>query len=88
MFVVELAFDEGPERIAARPAHRKRLRDLHAAGVVVGAGPFSDESGALLIFDVASEEELAEIIDADPYYRTPGVTIVRRQRWSPVMFRD
>jgi uncharacterized protein YciI len=87
VFVVELAFDDGPERIAARPAHRKRLRDLYAAGVVVGAGPFSDESGALLIFDVPSEEALAEIIDADPYYRTNGVTVVRRQRWSPVILR-
>ena len=86
MFVVELAF--GPqqeERLAARPAHRQLLTRWHADGVVVTAGPFADESGALLVFDVPDAEELDRLLGDDPYYRTPGVTVVRKQEWSPVV---
>ncbi|MEV0567102.1 YciI family protein [Dactylosporangium sp. NPDC050588] len=83
MYLLELAFDGSPDRLAVRPAHRERLRVLHEAGRVVMAGPYSDETGALLLFDVTAKEFDA-IIDDDPYYRAPGVTIVRRQEWVPL----
>ena len=85
MFVLELAFDDAPERLAARPAHRERLRALHDAGRLVMAGPFADDSGALLVFDVTDSAELTGLIDDDPYYRTPGVTIVRQREWAPIV---
>jgi uncharacterized protein len=86
MFVVELAF--GPqqeERLAARPAHRQLLGQWHADGIVVTAGPYTDESGALLVFDVPDVDVLERLLGEDPYYRTPGVTVVRKQEWSPVV---
>lgn len=85
MFVVELAFGDDPARLDARPAHRERLRRLRDAGSLVMAGPFTDDSGALLVFDVRGPGELARILDEDPYYRTPGVTVVRRRRWAPIV---
>jgi uncharacterized protein len=85
MFVVELAFGEDQERLAARPAHRERLLHLHEEGILRLAGPFVDESGALLIFDVPDEQVLVGILADDPYYTTPGVTVVRRQHWSPIV---
>lgn len=85
MFVVELAFDGNPARLALRPAHRDKLRALHEAGRLVLAGPFADESGALLVLDVADAAEVAALLDDDPYYRAPGVTIVRQQEWTPVV---
>jgi uncharacterized protein YciI len=85
MFVVELAFDGNPERLAARPAHRQRLQALRAAGRLVMAGPFADDSGALLIFDVPDGGALAELLGEDPYYGTPGVRVVRRREWSPII---
>lgn len=84
MFVVELAFDGDPARLAARPAHRERLLRLREEGVLVMAGPFSDESGSLLIFDVPEPTDLARVLDADPYYRTAGVRVVRQQHWLPL----
>jgi hypothetical protein len=84
MFIVELAFDEGPERLEVRPAHRELLRRWHDEGKVVMAGPYPDESGALLIFDVSSETELDELMAADPYYSTIGVNVVRRREWAPL----
>jgi hypothetical protein len=85
MFVVELSFSESQERLAERPAHRERLERLHDDGTVRMAGPFADDSGALLIFDVADETALDAILAEDPYFETPGVTVVRRRRWMPIV---
>jgi uncharacterized protein len=85
MYVVELAFDGNPARLALRPAHRDKLAALHAAGKVRLAGPYADESGALLVFDVPDEEALDAIIADDPYYAADGVRIVRRTRWNTVV---
>ena len=82
--VVELTFGPEPERLALRPGHREKLAALHAEGRVVMAGPFADESGALLVFDVESEEALDALLGDDPYYAAPGNTIVRRQAWTPL----
>jgi uncharacterized protein YciI len=49
------------------------------------AGPWADDSGALLIFNVEDEQEVARLMDADPYYRAQGVTITRRTAWSPIV---
>ncbi len=85
MFVVELTFDGNPERLAARPAHRERLTRLHGEGTILAAGPFPDDSGALLIFDVPDEDELDRVLSEDPYYQAPGVAITRRQQWDPIV---
>ncbi|MEU8184703.1 YciI family protein [Micromonospora sp. NPDC049047] len=85
MYILELSFGEDPDRLAARPAHRERLQALHQKGWLVMAGPFSDDSGALLIFDVPDAEVFAAIVAEDPYYRTPGVTIVSQREWSPIV---
>ena len=83
MYVVELAFGDDPARLAARPAHRQLLARLRTDGTVLKAGPFPDDSGALLIFDVDDRAELDRLMEQDAYYAAPGVTVVRRQPWSP-----
>lgn len=85
MYALELAFGDDERRLAARPAHRARLARLHAGGLLVMAGPWADDSGALLIFRT-DERGLEEILAADPYYSTPGVTVVGRRRWDPLGF--
>lgn len=84
MYIVELSFDGSPERLELRPAHREKLAALHAKGTCPMAGPFPDQSGAALIFDVDTEAEVDAILDDDPYYRAKGVTVVRKQPWSPL----
>jgi hypothetical protein len=85
MYIVELAFGGQKERLTARPAHRARLERLREDGVLHMAGPFADDSGALLIFDVHDEVALNTILADDPYYRTLGVTVVRQQQWLPIV---
>jgi uncharacterized protein YciI len=81
MLVLELAFDDHPARLAARPAHRARLAALHAEGTLVMAGPWADDSGALLVFDL---DDLSTELATDPYYATPGVRVVSVRSWTPV----
>jgi uncharacterized protein YciI len=84
MFAVLLAFSDDPARLEHRPAHRERLAALVAEGRLLAAGPFSDESGALLVFLVEDREELDAIIAADAYYTAPGVTVAGVHEWRPV----
>ncbi|HEX2130876.1 MAG TPA: YciI family protein [Actinophytocola sp.] len=81
MYVIELRFTDDPRRLDARPAHRDRLTALNATGRLVLAGPFADDSGALLVFRDDPADELA----ADPYYATPGVTVAGVREWRPVV---
>jgi uncharacterized protein len=85
MWMVELSFTPEPDRLAARPAHRSRLVELHQVGTVRMAGPLADDSGAMIIFDVADRAALQQLLDADPYYSTPGVSIAHVREWKPFL---
>lgn len=84
MYLVELAFDGSPDRLELRPEHRAKLTALHAAGTIVLAGPFPDESGAMLVFDLPDEAAVDAVLADDPYYAAKGVTVVRKQPWNPL----
>ncbi|MFD2025264.1 YciI family protein [Promicromonospora aerolata] len=84
MLILELTFAATPERLSARPAHRAILARLYDDGTLLAAGPWADESGALLVFDIG-RAELDRLLDADPYYRTPGVEVAGIREWLPVV---
>ena len=50
-----------------REAHLKKLNDLAKAGKIVLAGPFTDGSGSLIIFNAATRTEVELIAKTDPY---------------------
>jgi uncharacterized protein len=85
MYVLELVFDESAaeQRLAARPAHREKLAKLLAEKRLRLAGPWPDDSGALLLFDT-DQAGMQEILAADPYYSTPGVSVAALREWNPV----
>ncbi|MER5750283.1 YciI family protein [Streptomyces sp. NPDC002088] len=84
MLILELTFIDAPERLAARPAHRRHLARLHADGRLVAAGPWADDSGAVLVFDV-DRPALDAIMSGDPYYGTEGVRVHSIREWTPVV---
>jgi uncharacterized protein len=86
MICVELQFDDNPGRLQARAQHRQRLDELHAQGDLLLAGPWADDSGALLIFP-ADSNRVRQIIQDDPYYTTPGVTVLSVREWTPIAGR-
>jgi uncharacterized protein YciI len=84
MYAVHLAFDPADDsRLELRPAHRERLASLASDGRLLAGGPWSDDSGALLVFLVDDRAGLDEILTEDPYYTAPGVTVDVRE-WDPV----
>lgn len=85
MYVVELAFSDDPARLEGRPAHRDRIAVLHEQGICILAGPLEGDAGALLVFDVDSEEDVHEAMESDPYYVGPGVTVASIRRWDLVV---
>lgn len=85
MWIVELAFTAAPERLAARPAHRELLTALHRDGVVRMAGPLADDTGALIVLDVAGRAEVQGILAADPYFEVAGVEVRDIREWHPFL---
>jgi uncharacterized protein YciI len=85
MFAVLLTFSDDPVRLEHRPAHRERLAGLVTEGRLLAAGPWTDESGALLVFLAETRDELDAIMAADAYYTAPGVTVAGVHEWRPVM---
>jgi uncharacterized protein len=83
MYAVELTFGDDPARLELRPSHRTGLAALAVEGRLLAAGPWSDDTGALLVFVVEDRDELDAILAADPYYSAPGVTVTVHE-WNPV----
>ena len=84
MYAVQLAFSDDDTRLGLRPQHRERLATLAAEGRLLAAGPWADESGALLIFTVAERAEVDALLAEDPYYAAPGVTVSSVRKWTLV----
>lgn len=86
LFVVQLSFSDADtdRRLQVRPAHRDYLTSLREAGKLLTAGPFVDQSGAVLIYDVADEAELRDILAKDPYTPADVYEIAVLKEWQPL----
>ena len=62
---------------AHRPAHRAYLTQLHQAGRLACSGPFTDEPGALIVYEADAREEVDDLMRNDPFYGA-GVFV----RWT------
>lgn len=62
---------DGPDgkelRKLHREAHLKKLKDLSKAGRIVLAGPLTDGTGSLIVFNCATRSEVELIVKTDPY---------------------
>jgi hypothetical protein len=85
MYAVQLEFSDDTARLDLRPGHRERLTRLADEGRLLAAGPWSDESGSLLVFLVDHRDDVDEILAADPYYSAPGVTVAGVHEWNAVI---
>jgi hypothetical protein len=70
---------------AARPPHRAYLSRIKKEGKLVVAGPFSDLTGGLIVYEAGSVEEAEKLIRDDPFFEQ-GVFLKWNIRpWNPVM---
>jgi uncharacterized protein len=73
IYAVLYQYSPDKEKIArVRPAHRLHLTKLLTAGQLLAAGPITDDSGALIVYNAADEVELSSFITTDPFH-TEGI---------------
>jgi uncharacterized protein YciI len=88
-FAVIYTYADGSDaaRDEHRPAHRAFLRGLHEEGRLRVSGPFGagGPAGALLVFEGESADEIAALLDDDPF-QAAGVIAERSIRpWEVVI---
>jgi uncharacterized protein YciI len=67
-YVSYVTYTADAAKIAAnRPRHREYLSRLQDEGKLVAAGPFTDDSGALFIYEADSAEAASGLLADDPF---------------------
>ena len=84
-FVVELEYGADTERrLEVRPAHREYSQGLSERGILLAGGPYTDDKGALLVYEVADADELRDVLDADPYTTSGVIAATSVREWKVV----
>jgi hypothetical protein len=68
-----------------RPVHRQYLTSLRERGRLALAGPFTDDSGALIVYEASSPEEAETLLQGDPFHQNGIFLSWRIRPWNPVM---
>ena len=68
-----------------RPAHRAHLTVLRERGQLVACGPFTDDSGALIIYEAATKEEAETFLKGDPFAKNGVFVRWQLRPWNAVM---
>ena len=77
----EVAPDALPKVMTHFPAHRARLEEFHARGVVIAAGPLGNPpEGAMAIF--TTREAAEEFIRGDPFVIHGLISKWRLVEWN------
>ncbi len=68
-----------------RPVHRQYLTSLKEKGRLVACGPFTYDSGALIIYEADSKEEAEKLLQADPFNQNGVFLRYQLRPWNAVM---
>ncbi|GBD36937.1 hypothetical protein HRbin36_02066 [bacterium HR36] len=82
--IIEYAADRAKIQ-AVRLIHRHYLIHLKNQGKLVASGPFTDDSGALIIYEAASVEEAEQLLRGDPFCREGVFVRWQLRPWNPVL---
>ncbi|BDG59230.1 YciI family protein [Caldinitratiruptor microaerophilus] len=69
---------------SVRPAHREYLSRVKAQGKLWASGPFTDGSGALIIYEAESEEEARRLLEDDPFHKSGVFASWELRPWQQV----
>jgi uncharacterized protein YciI len=83
-FVAILTFQNEEQRLKVRPQHREYLASLLEQGKLVLSGPFADDTGAMIMYEAETEEEVREIIAGDPYTAADAIAELQLREWKQV----
>jgi uncharacterized protein YciI len=85
-FAAVIEYIQDKDKIQSlRPQHRQYLQGLLAKGQLAAAGPFTDDYGALIVYEAGSADEAEKLIQGDPFHAN-GVFVRWVVRpWNTVM---
>lgn len=84
-FAVIVDYDANDPKVpAVRPAHREYLAGLVASGKLAISGPFTEGGGALLVMEADTKEQVAEILQADPFVKEGVFKSWVVRPWNPI----
>jgi DNA-binding CsgD family transcriptional regulator/uncharacterized protein YciI len=82
-YVIDRTLSDNVELIRrARDAHGNYWRPFAESGVLIGASPWKNGCGEVLILEGIDEASLQRILSADPYAQTGIVLQTRAQEWD------
>jgi uncharacterized protein YciI len=85
VYAVTYLYTASAEQLAEiRPIHREWLSKLLDQEILLASGPMLDTPEALLIFRSDSAEELAKLLDNDPFDIAGCIGSRIIQAWNPV----
>jgi uncharacterized protein YciI len=85
-FAVEYVYTaDTAKRDEIRPAHRAFLAEAQGRGELLVSGPWVNNTGALLIFEVEDETALKALLEHDPFAEADLVSRVRINEFNPVL---
>jgi len=83
-----VTIEYGPDKTKIeefRPQHREYLRDLISKDKLVIAGPFVDNSGGFIVYNVEAEADVEAIIKGDPFFKCGVFQTWKIREWRMVM---
>jgi hypothetical protein len=85
-FAAIIEYTQDKDKVTAlRPAHRQYLTGLKAAGQLVVCGPFTDDSGGMIVYEAANKEAAEKLLEADPFHANGVFVRWQLRPWIPVM---
>lgn len=86
LFAATLTYIDDADRIAeVRPTHREYLQKLLDEGKLHESGPFTDDSGALIVYNADSEADARELLAGDPFTTSGVISDATVKEWKVVM---
>ena len=85
-FAAIIEYRQDKAKIAeVRPTHRAYLASLNEKGQLAVSGPFTDDSGALIVYEAGTPEEAESFLKADPF-NAAGIFLSYKIRpWNTVI---
>jgi len=85
-FAAIIEYSQDKAKIAEiRPVHRQYLASLIEKSQLAISGPFTDDSGALIVYEANSREEAETILKGDPFHQNGIFVNWVIRPWNPVM---
>jgi hypothetical protein len=85
-FAAIIEYSRDQAKIAeVRPTHRQYLAGLKAAGRLAASGPFTDDSGALIVYEADSPEAAEQLLRDDPFHAAGVFVSWKIRPWNPVI---